>query len=480
MSIRSWLQKRQRRSTLKQLAQMPSEKMNKVAQKRRVSTLKGACSRSVFYKKILDEQKCDLSFDRGLEHLWSRLPILDKHNTFEKFDLSDLIMNGRPTDIASVLTSSGHSGVFSFGICNRKQYDSSYIDMDMVLEQLCGSDQKKTLVINMLPMGVRFSCSTVAIAETSVHEDMAFGILTKLERYFEQVILVSDPLFLNRFFEYAREKQYVWPANKVGCIIGEETFHENFRDYVASQLNTDLSDDTAPLVNSSMGVGELGLNLFFETRETIRIKRALDRNDDLFRRLFGFSPERGNLMLFSYNPLRTHIEANECNADKIGDLLVSILGLDHMIPLLRYRTGDRIRLLQWEEVSEAFSAAGLPVPNRPSTPLVALQGRDRDVLSNGVNLSRIKDLLYKNPSIAQELTGAWRMEQRGDDWNLNLQLNQSGALNDAQIKELSNSMPMKTHLKIWSYSDFPFGVSTDYERKFCYFEEQTDVAPEIA
>ncbi|MFS8183937.1 hypothetical protein ACMG4P_20590 [Pseudovibrio denitrificans] len=479
MSIRSWLQKRQRRSFLKQFAQMSPEKLRRASQNKRRATLKGVCSQSVFYKKTLEEHQWTRLSGEGFEQAWARLPILDKHNTFEKFDLEELIMKGKPSDIASVLTSSGHSGVFSFGICNREQYETGHVDMDLALEQLCGSDQKKTLVINMLPMGVGFSSSTVALSETSVREDMALGILAKLEKYFEQVILISDPLFLNRFFEYAREKQYVWPANKVGCIIGEETFHENFRDYVASQLNTDLNNEAAPLVNSSMGVGELGLNLFFESRESIQIKRALDRNEDLFQELFGFSSEHGNLMLFSYNPLRTHIEANNCDSRKIGDLLVSILSLEPMIPLLRYRTGDRIRLLEWDEITAAFAAVGLPAPKRPTFPLVALQGRARDVLANGVNVSRIKDLLYKDQQIAQELTGAWRVEQTENGWLLNLQLAKNGRLSNEQIDALSKSLPMNNLIKTWNYSEFPFGVETDYERKFCYYEEQANVAAEL-
>ena len=43
-------------------------------------------------------------------------PLLTKVNTFDRFPLTQLCVGGRLTDVAGVLTSSGHGGRFSLGL----------------------------------------------------------------------------------------------------------------------------------------------------------------------------------------------------------------------------------------------------------------------------------------------------------------------------------------------------------------------------
>ena len=474
MKIQAWFLKKIRRWLLKRLAQMPVSRLEEIARRKRLRTFKQVFRHVPAYRELALEAGISPPFDSTPEEFWGSLPVLEKSNTFERFDIEALMMQSRVTDIASVLTSSGHSGLFALGMSNRQQFDSSYFDIDLGLEQAFGIDDKTTLVINVLPMGVRFSSKAVTLAETSVREDMALAILHKLEKYFEQIILVADPLFLKRVLDYASDSEFAWPRHKMNCVIGEETFHEHFRDYVATELGCELDNPESGLILSTMGVGELGLNLFYECRETIAIKRKLDANPALFEALFGFSPHQGSLMLFVYNPLRTYIETYQQDELGIGDLLVSMLGTQQLLPLLRYRTGDRIRLLQWDDICRVFDDFGLARPAKPILPIVALVGRKKELLPNGVNLSRIKDLLYQDAELARQITGAWRLEKCTSTWVLHIQANPKGSLDDIQCKKLASSLPFACRIHLWPYMHFPFGMTLDYERKFCYWEGEDE------
>lgn len=68
-----------------------------------------------------------------------------------------------------------------------------------------------------------------------------------------------------------------------------------------------IDHDPHRLVGSSFGVGELGLNLLFETRETIRMRRAMRGNPALAQLLCEVRHRTALPSVFCYNPLRTHL-----------------------------------------------------------------------------------------------------------------------------------------------------------------------------
>ena len=50
-------------------------------------------------------------------------------------------------------------------------------------------------------------------------------------------------------------------------------------------------------------------------------------------------------MIFTFNPLRTFIEVVDPDGNGYGAMTTSMLDPDRTVPLLRYQTGDIVRLL---------------------------------------------------------------------------------------------------------------------------------------
>lgn len=402
--------------------------------------------------------------------LLRQLPLVEKSTLFERFTVEELLADDvPPRELAGVLTSSGHGGLFfAFGLTSRAQAKGASAGIDIALQQAFGIDNHSTLLLNCLPMGVGFSSEAVCIANVSVREDMALAILRKAAPLFDQVILCIDPLFGKRLLDYSREAGFDWSALKTHAILGEETFSEEFRSYLATTLGAaiDSGDPDAAVIGSSMGVGELGLNLFFETSETIEMRRTLHRLD----------PDRVLPTFFCFNPLRTLVEVHQPDSSGVGDLVITLLDADTPIPMLRYRTGDKARWVNstdTEVLPASLQAAMAKLP----LPVIALVGRDRDQIQPGWHVDHFKGLLYRLPEVADCLSGAFRVSQEeGFRWELQLARHCRLAPDVVaeQLHTLAQSYAERHNapspeVVCFPFELFPYGMNLDYERKFRYY-----------
>ena len=162
--------------------------------------------------------------------------------------------------------------------------------------------------------------------------------------------------------------------------------------YVAGRLGLDVEQPDGGYIMSSFGVGELGLHLCFETPATIAVRRAAARDAALARELFG---EFAVLpMVLAYNPHRTLMEAVEPDSSGYGRMTISMLDTGLPVPLLRYQTGDVVRLLDSRCVAMRTGAARRdPARSAPGHDAGA-GGRDKDMLPGGSHVGVYKDALY--------------------------------------------------------------------------------------
>jgi phenylacetate-CoA ligase len=202
---------------------------------------------------------------------------------------------------------------------------------------------------------------------------------------YEQLVLVGDPLFMKKFTDHARERGIDWSRYRVNAIIGEEVFGEHFRGYLAACLGLNPARPDEGYVMSSFGVGELGLHLCHETPATIGLRRATLGNPAFARDLLGVGDDDGGAppMIFTFDPLRTFIEVVECDANGYGRLTISMLDPERSIPLLRYQTGDLVRLLDGAHVAAVMSRHSIDLAGDLPSTLLALKGREKDALPNG-------------------------------------------------------------------------------------------------
>jgi phenylacetate-CoA ligase len=423
------------------------------------------------YRCLLREHDVDPATIVDNATFTARCPVLTKANTFDRFPIDQLCAEGALRDLADVLTSSGHGGRFSFGLSTRQQQADAPAMIDYALDQAFGISGRRTLVVNCLPMGVGFSSATATVATTSVREDMAIALVTTFGPHYEQIVIVTDPLFVRRLLDYSRERGVDWRQYRLGVVIGEEIFGEHFRTYVAGKLGLDLEAPEGGYIMSSFGVGELGLHLCFETPATIALRRAAARDATLTHELFGDVAVLP--MVLAYNPQRTLMEAVEPDAAHYGRLTVSMLDTALPIPLLRYQTGDVVRLLDSRRIEATLKDRGVTLPGPLPAAMLALAGRDKEQLPGGSHVGVYKDALYSDPVVADRLTGAFRVACLESGFVVvHVQLVR-GAKSDREFGERLRAAlrmpPDAGSVIVSSYEAFPYAMGLDYERKFAYY-----------
>lgn len=430
-----------------------------------------AAQHSTAYRALLQEHRIDPS-TLGPQTDLDELPVLTKANTFGRFTLEQLARPLRANELADVLTSSGRGGrSFGFRLTARGQHETSWFDIDLGLQDVFKVDQQTTLLVNCLPMGVVFRSRAVAVANVSVREDMACSILRDVGPRFQQTLLCTDPLFIRPLLDEARVAGVDWQALNTSVIMGEEVLVEAQRDYIAARLGIDLDHESQRMIASSFGIGELGLNLLFETRETIRMRRAMRAQPEVAQLLSGKLDNSSMPSVFCFNPLRCYVEVLNPDADGFGELCFTMLDPHAIIALPRYSSGDLGKLVTRPDTAQAARLAGTDLP---WLPVVAVKGRIQDRPIGVPSVESIKELIYADHTIADQLTGAFRIAANdAGGVKLTLQANSERAAEDTGLRQqlvalASKRLSAPFDLELLAPLAFPYRPLLDHERKFAY------------
>ncbi len=428
------------------------------------------------YRRLLAQRGVEAAGIITLGDFRTRIPLLDKATVFLDDDLADWCLDGDLSGLTSFLTSSGHSGVFSYGVNTEENLRQSARSIDLGLEAYCDTSRYRTLVVNALPMGVKIS-TRLPIAETSVRADMALAVIRKFVPPFEQVVVLGEGAFLKKLAEDGARDGIDWARRRTHWIAGEEGIAENWRSYMAQLTHVQIGSATQPLIGSSMGIAELDLNLFHETPQTIQIRRWAHVDPKLRAALFG--PEaRVCPMFFVSYPHRTFLETLPAPGEATeapGELVVSMLSPALKLPLLRYRTGDLARLFRFSDVARVLNEHGHRLDPGPELPFVAVYGRQKALLigRHVVTPEMVKEGLYAQADIASRLTANFHMAIDGEELRLTFQLRAGDEPNDLQSAALHEEIaryvpPVPFSVTLMPYASFPWNMGIDYERKFDY------------
>jgi phenylacetate-CoA ligase len=428
-----------------------------------------------YRRLVVDQGGIDPDSITDMNTFRSRLPLLDKHQTFGKYPIRELCVGGNLDGVRSLLTSSGHSGVFSFGVNTEENLQRSARSIDMGLQYIFHVDEMRTLLINALPMGVKVHTKATVLAETSVRDDMVYAVVKKFKDEFDQIIIVGEGSFVKKIIEDGRDEHGIdWDSIRVHLITGEEGIAENYRTYIGRLIGLeDFSDRHGKVVMSSMGVAELDLNIFHETYDTVLIRRLAHRDAAVRKALFG-DDARFCPMFFIYYPHRCYVEEYSTNQER-PEIVMSILSEEMKIPLMRYRTGDYGNIHAYGAVVAALEATGHRFEPDLKLPFVSVYGRGKFIETPHGRLypEAVKEAIYAVPALAACVTGNFRMTAyREAGAAVHFQLKRDSVLPKGAEADFQTALSLYTDvqavLRFGAYAEFPYAMEVDYERKFRY------------
>jgi len=440
-----------------------------------VSAFHRAVAEVPAYKCLLREAGVEPAQVRDVQDFRRIVPLTEKANTFERFTLPDLCRGGNLGKLAAVLTSSGHSGRFAFGLYDEPSTEGAVQRIDEALDAFFQVRSKPSLLINCLPMGVKVYTRACTLAETSVREDMVTALVKTFGPCYEQIILVGETAFIKRVLELGGSQGIHWRTLLTQVIVGEEPLAENARIYLENLLGINPGRPETGTVISSMGVAELGLNLFFETRPIGALRRVLHLDESLRQAVLG-PGVRHVPMLFTYDPARIFLEVIDDHK-----MVVSTLDPSRHIPLMRYVTGDEgERLLPSDSVKAAAAKAGVSPDELEATPIVMVHGRGECARAGGkpVYPEQVKEGLYHEADLARQTTANFRLASGPQHATLRIQLlpdaGEPRTLAERFAEAVSHYADAPLRVTCETYADFRNGMSLDYERKFDYLESAGD------
>jgi len=439
---------------------------------RLIEAVRTAAARVPAYSALLAEGGLRPESIKTLED-FSRLPLLDKRNTFQRFGLHQLCLDGELGSVGSVMTSSGHSGVFAFGLEPRQGEHARMRQLDDALDTIFGVRSRSTLIVNCLPMGVCVRSECCTVGDTSVRPDMAVSLIDAFSPYYDQVILVGETAFIKHVLELGTRHGIDWEHLLVHAILGEEIVAENGRKYLEGILGTAPGDVQTGLIVSSMGIAELGLNLFAEAPPglpIIALRRALHENKELRSELLGpdalIAPS-----IFTYDGERSYVEFVR------GQLVITTLDPSRRIPLIRYVSGDVGGFMDLPECAEGvLKSQGIDVDVLRQIPLVSILGRGECITVGDERVfpEQIKEGLYHDPKLARLTTANFRLAsgQRGGVLRIQLapRVGPGAELNELFAEAIARYVACPLEVRCEAYDCFAGGMSLDYERKFDYLD----------
>ena len=447
----------------------------RLSEDKAVRAFKNAAINIPAYRAYLKQHNVLSEGINSIDAFKEKVPIINKEKTFKlcSNEIKKLCLRGELRDVKTVISSSGHSGCFSFGLNTERELRSAQNEIDIALESIFSVKKKKTLLVNALPMGVKVNSALTTVVDTSVRSDIVLAVVKTFWRCYDQIIIVAENSFAKKILEEGQEEGIDWKDHTIHLVLAEEILPENLRSYLANLLGVDLdSKKPKSIIGSSFGISEFGLNIFFETLQTIGLRRLMQHDDKLKQALIG---KEGNClpMIFQYNPLRFFVE--ETKVQDHSHLVLTSLDCKTILPLIRYDIEDDGNILSYESLKQILeSQEYLEYLPELKLPLAIIWGRQTLTTPQGLALRPgiIKETLYKNFETAKMITGYFRLSISGDELKIEIQLrhgrNVSAELEHAVKEILAKNLAIKTNIVFYPYREFPYGMELDYERKFEY------------
>ncbi len=351
-----------------------------------------------FYKKILSDKNIDPALIVTMDDFITKVPILHKQDIFSKFSPEDLVQNGDMSEIRSAILTSGTSGVFAYSLLTKKDEQIQQGMVDDMLKTFFNAEQEPPLIINALAMGVTFA-SSYPVITTSVRSDMVIHVLKTLSPHYKRTIIVADPYFAKKIIDEACESGFDWTRFPIVFVVGGSLSSNSLLQYMLYRINKEQGIESN-IVQGTMGLTEIGLNIFSALPDLISIRNNIQHDKVLMNKLFGDSvtvcPE-----LMYYNSERVFVEIINPDAHGFGEIVLSNLDMTALNPLIRYNTGDVGKFLDKKDIPEAQ----FPLP------IIAIGGRSGD-RKDGISLTAIiLEALFCDVLIAKHVSGHFKVQQ---------------------------------------------------------------------
>lgn len=235
---------------------------------------------------------------------------------------------GQPVE--GILSSSGTGGgPLAFRAWGAPEARTSSAALAGAFQHLFGLPDD-AVILNVLPGGVALSVPGVPVVAAGSRPGFGARWLAELATSFGAVVVVGEPPLVKRLLELVEPRLLADAVVHLG--LGGQALPEALRDHLAALLGVPAPGGPRGRILSSLGVGELGLNLAVETPALVRQRQALRTAEG--RGAAGL-PGLGAPPLLLQPSDDWYVESVD------GSLAWTALDPERLQPAIRYVPGDR-------------------------------------------------------------------------------------------------------------------------------------------
>ncbi|MBN1599467.1 MAG: hypothetical protein JW894_14325 [Bacteroidales bacterium] len=443
-----------------------------ISRKKLIKTVNHVLKHSSLYKKIASDGLKSVSV-KNEQEFKERIPIIDKEVLFNNNSLKELTTGISFEKIGTIRISSGSSGSYSYQVQPTEKKFVDGLITEYLLKMLFNVPVDNSVIVNTLPAGFNIPTFKVPVVITGTIEKHSYVTIKKIVHDFKHIVLTGEAPFIKKVLENGIEDGFSWKDHDVYIITGGEYVAENMRSYFSSLLGSESPEEGRVKIN--MGLTELATTVFFETVETIKIRRLAQSNEQFRSRFLGDNiksiPE-----VMHYMPHELYMESIT-NTEGRPELVITLLGKKHHIPVIRYNTKDEVKLINYNELCSILIDCGLEkYQPKFKLPLGIIYGRGKR-MSDGndwFTVNEIKEVIYEDFGIANKITGAFKIfDKINDRFVVKIQLKDKVEGVEGMIDKISEIAEKYTKCRIdfalIPYNKFRYGMEFNYGRKFNYY-----------
>lgn len=422
-----------------------------------------------YYKKLLKDRGVNVEMIRDIDSFKSLVPKLSKTEIYPSAQPHELCMNGDIDSMQSIIISSGTSKEFSYSIISKEEAKNQAKTIDFALESMLDLRGQKVLIINSLPMGVSFYSDHIVVP-TGTRIDIAIHVIEKFSKYFDRVIVVTDPNIAKKMIEDGESKGIDWMHNPFSFIIGGAWPSNSLMKYLGEKIGTNIVRDKRNILVNSMGITEIGLNIFFETPDLSLIRDFFQNNYNARSELFGNNVYAMPTLMY-YNPDSTYIEIDNSDKSGIGSLVLSTLNKTNIMPMMRYVSGDKGKIIDIQVLMNILARNNCGYSPSLPLPIIAIFDRYADK-TKPIDPSLIKELIFRDKNINPYITGHFLIEENRGRYTINVQKR----MGDIDLRQWSKNLIDIIHdiadkdviIKPVEYIDYKHNLEINYDKKWIH------------
>jgi len=348
--VKEWLIRRKYAKMQEHLRTVDCQELIEESGRKVLDVFHFAAKKMHAYRDILHKKGIDHKKIKTIQDFYDHVPILNRNDLFVDYSLKDWSVNGDYGSPVRFSMSSGYSGTYSYGIDNKKRYKKTALYTEFLMDCVFKIFESKTLVINCHP-GLRLPTRCLSVAEVVARPGPVLALLNNLYGDFDQFIVMGEQSFITELVETGIGRSY---KKRISFITGGEFMPESYRTHIASALDMDFDNPDNGMLYGNFGTTEVSLSMFNENIDTIRIRRAAAENGLLKKTLFGDVKYIPSVM--HYFPQNMYVE--NIFSHNIPTLVVSSLDMTRKIPMIRYNTGDCVRIMRYPILCNKLRSCG--------------------------------------------------------------------------------------------------------------------------